>query len=386
MAHDVFISHSAKNKETADTVCARLESNGIRCWIAPRDVLPGVPYGEALGEALRDSQILLLVFSSNSNRSGQVMREVESAVDKGIPILPFRIENVQPSASLDYFVKAIHWLDAITPPLEKHLQSLAGVVRLLLTRQQSGTVAPGSPGATDSGPKPGEGAPPAGPAAWQPPAAQPTSEPRSRHHRTEEHGRFPAPEEARRQGDAAAFWFLLAGIGVLADLTGFLAFPVSRFLIAQTFDEEKQIAFMLLCLTHGPAVACHFLASGSMKNFRGKGKVIAAIISGFVLGLLCACLAIALGQDLLHTSDLLSFLWLLVATPTSAVNFIAAIRGILVLKSGAVREEFGRPEKTRPEPTPVFSRKLVIGLAGGLLSWFLVALWFSIPAHHVQLQ
>ncbi len=42
MAHDVFISHSAKDKATADAVCAVLEAEGIRCWIAPRDVLPSV--------------------------------------------------------------------------------------------------------------------------------------------------------------------------------------------------------------------------------------------------------------------------------------------------------------------------------------------------------
>jgi Mg-chelatase subunit ChlD len=36
MAHDVFISHSARDKPYADAVCAKLESRGLRCWIAPR--------------------------------------------------------------------------------------------------------------------------------------------------------------------------------------------------------------------------------------------------------------------------------------------------------------------------------------------------------------
>ncbi len=154
MAHDVFISYSSHDKPIADAVCAGLEAAKIRCWIAPRDMLPGVPYGEALGEALRESQILLLIFSSKSNHSGHVMREVASAVDKGIPILPFRVEDVTPSASLDYFVKSIHWLDAITPPLENHLQSLVGTVRMLLTRQQTGAVLAGQPGAADTAGKP----------------------------------------------------------------------------------------------------------------------------------------------------------------------------------------------------------------------------------------
>jgi hypothetical protein len=41
MAHDVFLSYAAQDKPTADAVCARLEQQGIRCWIAPRDILPG---------------------------------------------------------------------------------------------------------------------------------------------------------------------------------------------------------------------------------------------------------------------------------------------------------------------------------------------------------
>jgi hypothetical protein len=159
VAHDVFISYSSHDKPIADAVCAGLEAAKIRCWIAPRDLLPGVPYGEALGEALRESQILLLIFSSESNRSAQVMREVESAVDKGIPILPFRVEDVKPSASLDYFVKAIHWLDAITPPLENHLQSLVGTVRMLLTRHQTGAALAGRPGAVEPAGKPASPAP-----------------------------------------------------------------------------------------------------------------------------------------------------------------------------------------------------------------------------------
>jgi hypothetical protein len=98
-------------------------------------VLPGLPYGEAIVEAIESSRVMVLVFSSNSNKSPQVMREVERAVSKGIPIIPLRIEQVPPSKSLEYFISAPHWLDALTPPLEKHLQSLAQTVHLLLVRR-----------------------------------------------------------------------------------------------------------------------------------------------------------------------------------------------------------------------------------------------------------
>src|SRR5271163_2803116 len=120
MAHDVFISYSSKDKTTADATCAVLESAGIRCWVAPRDILPGHDWGESIIDAITGSRAMVLVFSANANESVQVKREVERAVAKAIPIIPFRIEDVLPTRSMEYFVSATHWLDAFTPPLERH--------------------------------------------------------------------------------------------------------------------------------------------------------------------------------------------------------------------------------------------------------------------------
>jgi hypothetical protein len=132
MAHDVFICYSSQDKAVADAVCATLESRKIRCWIAPRDVLPSIPFAEALIDGINNSRLMVLVFSKNSNQSPQVMREAERAVNKGIPILPFRIEDVALSKSMEYFLSAPHWLDALTPPMEKHLQKLADTVATIL--------------------------------------------------------------------------------------------------------------------------------------------------------------------------------------------------------------------------------------------------------------
>jgi hypothetical protein len=139
MAHDVFVSYSAKDKPTADAVCATLEAKGIRCWVAPRDILPGMDWGEAIIDAINSSRVIVLVFSSNANESRQIKREVERAVNKGIPIIPFRIENVPLSKSLEYFISSPHWLDAITPPMEQHLQYLGDTVNLLIQRMPPAT-------------------------------------------------------------------------------------------------------------------------------------------------------------------------------------------------------------------------------------------------------
>ena len=138
MAHDVFISYSSRDKTVADAMCATLEGRKIRCWIAPRDVPPGQIWASALPDAIRASRVFVLVFSDGSNKSRQVLREVAEAVSSDIPIIPFRIEDVQPSKEMGYYIKTIHWLDALTPPLERHLKRLADRVEALLAVEGEG--------------------------------------------------------------------------------------------------------------------------------------------------------------------------------------------------------------------------------------------------------
>ncbi len=132
MAHDVFISYSNKDKKTADAVCSILEKNGIRCWTAPRDITPGVPFAEAIIDGIKESKVFVLVYSSNSNHSHQVIKEVDRAVHHGLAIIPLRLEDVPMSKQLEYYVSDVHWLDALNPPLEKHIHKLCKVVKLLL--------------------------------------------------------------------------------------------------------------------------------------------------------------------------------------------------------------------------------------------------------------
>jgi Tfp pilus assembly protein PilF len=132
MAHDVFISHSSKDKLTADAACAVLEGQGIRCWIAPRDITPGADWSASIIDAIGEVKVFVLLFSQHANTSHQIQREVELAVSRGIPILPVRLERVSPSRSLGFFISTQHWLDAFSPPLQRHLAYLAQIVRSLL--------------------------------------------------------------------------------------------------------------------------------------------------------------------------------------------------------------------------------------------------------------
>ncbi len=142
MAHDVFISYSMEDREIADQACMVLERNGIRCWMAPRDILPGMFYAEAIIDAISTARILVLIFTSNANNSGHVMRELERAVSNGLTILPFRIKEVEPSPRVEYYVAASQWLDAYTPPMEQHLISLTNTLQKLLEQEEIKQSAP----------------------------------------------------------------------------------------------------------------------------------------------------------------------------------------------------------------------------------------------------
>ena len=99
MAHDVFISYSTKDKATADDICAALEAQAIRCWIAPRNVTPGADRGEAVLDALSGCRVMVLVFSSDANKSRQVKREMQIAFEEDVTVIPFRVEDVMPSGN-----------------------------------------------------------------------------------------------------------------------------------------------------------------------------------------------------------------------------------------------------------------------------------------------
>jgi hypothetical protein len=127
MAHDVFISYEKNDKAIADVVCAALEAAAIKCWIAPRDIVG--KYGAAIIKGINTSKIMVLVLSSNANKSHFVEKEVERAASKGVVIYPLRVENVLPSEELELFISTEQWLDAWDKPVEQSLPSLIARIR-----------------------------------------------------------------------------------------------------------------------------------------------------------------------------------------------------------------------------------------------------------------
>jgi hypothetical protein len=76
---------------------------------------------------------MVLVFSAHANNSPQVRREVERAINKGLKIVPLRVEDIKPAGALEYALSSTHWLDAFEPAADGHMARLTQAVKALLT-------------------------------------------------------------------------------------------------------------------------------------------------------------------------------------------------------------------------------------------------------------
>src|SRR5438445_6290945 len=113
VTYDIFISHSSRDRATADAVCAALERHALRCWIAPRDIVPGTDWSAAIVDGLLASRAAVLLFSDHANASLQVRCEVQFACEQGRALVPLRIDETVPERAMAYYLNPVHWLNAV---------------------------------------------------------------------------------------------------------------------------------------------------------------------------------------------------------------------------------------------------------------------------------
>jgi len=129
MSRDAFISYKTEDKEAAERLCASLEREGISCWMAPRDIPPGHDWAGSIMDGLQRSKSFVLLLSSHSAQTKQIAREVELADQHNIPILTFRLEDVQPPNSLLYFLGNLQWVDGFGGQFDSAAARLVDVIR-----------------------------------------------------------------------------------------------------------------------------------------------------------------------------------------------------------------------------------------------------------------
>jgi TIR domain len=129
MAHDVFISHALKDKDFATTICEKLESSQVKCWIAGRDISAGDEWSEAIRKAIGSSLVVVLVLSENANAATHLEREIAHAYYAKRVILPVRLTATPPRREFLFYLGNVRWFDALSAPIEQHLGALIATVR-----------------------------------------------------------------------------------------------------------------------------------------------------------------------------------------------------------------------------------------------------------------
>ncbi len=109
---NIFISHSSTDFKVAEEVCNLLEGKGHKCFLAPRDIRSGYEYAEEIMNGIESSDVMLILMSKAANQSPHVLREVERAVSKYIPLIVYKLEEVELSKSMEYFLMSHQWVSA----------------------------------------------------------------------------------------------------------------------------------------------------------------------------------------------------------------------------------------------------------------------------------
>lgn len=126
-AASVFISYAAADYHAAATICAQLEAQGVGCWIAPRDIDNDLlPYTQAIERGIARARAVVVMMSGVANLSAHIPRELDLALARKLPIVPVRLEEVEPTGQLNYLLRTCQWLNAYDTDLASAARQLRG--------------------------------------------------------------------------------------------------------------------------------------------------------------------------------------------------------------------------------------------------------------------
>ena len=135
-ASHVFVCFSSKDEAIAREVVSFLESNGVKCWISLRDVLPGHNYQEAIVEAIEAASGIVFLFSEWSSKSGEIRKELSIGGSVDAPVFPLRLSPIAPTGALRYELATRQYID-IFPDRKAALAKLASTIKMVIGNPQA---------------------------------------------------------------------------------------------------------------------------------------------------------------------------------------------------------------------------------------------------------
>lgn len=127
-SRSAFISHSSADAAMAQQLCELMESRGVRCWLAPRNLDPGSPYGDEIVRGVASCDSLVLLATSTAIASANVLNEVEQAHKRHKTLLTVMIGHPGVTAQLDYYISRLHWIESQNGTMNDVASRLADVL------------------------------------------------------------------------------------------------------------------------------------------------------------------------------------------------------------------------------------------------------------------
>jgi TolB-like protein len=130
---EVFVSYASQDTAIANAIVAALERHGVKCWIAPRNVIPGALYADEIIRSINGAKALVVVLSASAVASPHVGKEIERASSKRRPIITFRTDAAPLTSALEYFLSESQWIDIGADGTEAAFAKLMAAVQRHLT-------------------------------------------------------------------------------------------------------------------------------------------------------------------------------------------------------------------------------------------------------------
>ena len=111
MSEEIFISYSRKDREKVLSLASIMRSLGATVWLDESAIDGATLWSQEIVSAIRKSKVFVLVLSSYSTDSENVIKEVALASEGGKKILPIMLENIKIPESMAYPLAGIQRVD-----------------------------------------------------------------------------------------------------------------------------------------------------------------------------------------------------------------------------------------------------------------------------------
>tara|TARA_Y100001933_G_scaffold182184_1_gene180645 strand:+ start:494 stop:1408 length:915 start_codon:yes stop_codon:yes gene_type:complete len=111
MSTEVFVSYSSQDYERVMPLVDRLRSVGVAVWVDEGNIDAATLWSESIVEAITECRVLIMMVSSHSTDSHNVVKEVMIASESKKTILPIYLEPADIPAKLKYQLTGIQHLE-----------------------------------------------------------------------------------------------------------------------------------------------------------------------------------------------------------------------------------------------------------------------------------